>query len=575
MHLTSLRRITAVCGLALALAASTRVAVAQETPTAPAAAPAALKPVAVIAIGSYEKLMQDADFIGSLVGMPGASQMAEGYLGQMTGGKGLAGLDKTKPIGVMVDMSMMFPNFAAYLPVTDQAALLAALQPLGIAGTDMGTGVTQINAFGQDAYAKTESGWMLLGMSPDGLAAMPSDPTPVLGPLVAEYDVAIQINLQNLPEPMRQQGIAAMSAAQGNMPKLESETDADFEARKAALQKQVDGMSQMMRELQSVTFGLAVGGEQQKVSLDVNMAAVPGSQMAAEMAEGASASTNFAGFAQPDAAATLSFAGKVTGSNAAQIESAIANFRASLSKSIEAEEESLRQPLRDALGEILDAVLETVRAGTVDGGAVVKMAPNSGTVVVGGLISDPKKIESGLKKLSEALAGRSSELMSPIAWGAETHGDVTFHTTQVKVADAEAKALFGEQMDLVVGLGAQSAYVAWGRGAADALKAVIDASAAAPATPVKPMELTVTLSRILEALKTVAPEGERQAIETAAGILAAAAGQDHVHVIAQPVENGMQMRFEAERGVLQVIAASAMGGGTPTALPVAEGAEAP
>ncbi len=578
VQFTPFRRIALACGLALALTTATRVAVAQDAapPAAPPAAePAAPQPVAIIAISSYEQLMQDADFIGSLVGMPGGSQMVEGHLNQATNGKGLAGLDKTKPIGAVVDMASFFPNAALYLPVSDQAALLEALAPLGIAGRDMGNGVTQVNALGQDGYAVTTSGWMLVGMNPDSLKTMPPDPSDVLGPLVAQYDVAIQINVQNIPQAMRQQGIETMSRTTGSMTKMPEESDADFEARKGALQSQIDATGQMLRELQSVTLGLAVGGPTQNVALDINMVAVPGSAMATEFAEGAAATTNFAGFNQPEAAATLSFAGKVSGANAAQAENVIASFRAEVLRDIEKEEESLRQPLRDGLGQILDALLETVKAGSIDGGAVVKMGPSSGTVVIGGLITDPKKIENGLKKLSEALAGRSTERMAPIAWAAETHGDITFHTTQIKVADAEAKALFGDQADLVVGLGGQSAYVALGRDAAAALKAVIDASAAAPATPVKPMELTVSLSRVLESLKTIAPEQERAAIEMAAGIVAAAAGQDHIHVVAQPVENGVQIRFEAEQGVLRAIAASAMGGGGAGARPAAAPATAP
>ena len=40
----------------------------------------------------------------------------------------------------------------------------------------------------------------------------------------------------------------------------------------------------------------------------------------------------------------------------------------------------------------------------MDGGAVLNMAPGSMSFVVGGLITEPAKIESGLKKLVDAMA---------------------------------------------------------------------------------------------------------------------------------------------------------------------------
>src|SRR5262249_49774546 len=149
-----------------------------------------------------------------------------------------------------------------------------------------------------------------------------------------------------------------------------------------------------------------------------------------------------------------------------------------------------------------------------------------------------------------------------IKWAAEKHGDVTFHAMQAPVKDAEGKAMFGDTMDVVVGLGPHSAYVAWGRSAADALKKVIDASAAAPNQKASPLELTVTLGKVLDAMKSVAPPEKKATLEMVSSVVAGAAGHDHVHLIAQPAINGMQVRFEVEQGVLQAIGTSVLMGAT-------------
>lgn len=551
MRISTFRRVTAICCLALAMVATASAALAQS------AAPA--KPLAVVAINSYSGLMEDVDYLGGMAGVSGASQMVDGMIAKLTGGKGLVGLDKTKPIGLLVDMSAMFPNFAAYLPLTDQAGLLEVLKPFGITSQDMGNGVMQVTALGSDVYAKNVGGWTLVGMSPMGFDALPADPSASLAPLTTQYDVALQFNVQSLPEVLRQQGAQALASAQAGLRKLPNESDADFAARQEAMKQQIEASQQMMRELDQILVGLSIAGEQKKVMLDVNVLALEGTPLAEEMASDPNPTTNFAGFAQADAAASLSFAGTVKDANQAQMEQMITGLQAQLNRSIEAEAPGeLQAPLKEAMGDFVGAVSATLEAGKMDGGAVLNMAPGSMSLVAGGLITEPAKIESGLKKLVDALAASEGDKLPPIAWGAETHEGVTFHTMEVPVVDEDAQKLMGSSAQVIVGIGPQSAYVAVGADAATALKAVIDGSAAEPGKAITPMELTVSMSKVLGTIATVADADDKPALEMAASSLANSSGLDHLHMIAQNIANGVQFRFEVEEGVLQAFATMAM-----------------
>ena len=60
---------------------------------------AAGKPVAIVSIASYERLMADVEFIGSLVGNPDLDKNIEGAIQLFTQGQGLTGLDKKRPLG--------------------------------------------------------------------------------------------------------------------------------------------------------------------------------------------------------------------------------------------------------------------------------------------------------------------------------------------------------------------------------------------------------------------------------------------------------------------------------------------
>jgi hypothetical protein len=547
---TPIRRATVACGLALALLASASTARAQS---APPAAPAA-KPVAVVAISSYEKLLSDVDFIGALVGMPGVSQMVDGQLMQFTGGKGLAGFDKSRPIGVLVDMSAMFPNFAGYLPVTDLPALLEVLKPLNITSVDAGNGVQQITANGQDVYAKSAGAWTLIGMNPAGMDSMPPDPSETLDPLTKEYDAAVRINMQSLPPAMKQQGLAILAQQQQNLPKLENESDSDYAARKEAMGAQVAETTRAINELDAITVGLAIAGEEQKVYLDFLMSAMPGSTLATQLAESANAKTNFAGFVQEGAAVTAQFAQKITPSHVAQIESALTQVKAEASKSIEKHSAEQQQPLREALDEIIAAIRATAQGGQADGGATVMLKPAASTVVVGGLIAEPAKIESALKKMHGAMGAQAP----PVEWASATHGGVTFHSLSVPAEQEKQKAFFGDTIQVVVGLGPKAAYVAFGADAAGALKAVIDGSAAAPASAVKPVDISVSVAQILAMASKTVDASDRAPLEAAAGAMATAPGKDKVHMFAQSTDSGMQMRLEIEQGVLKAIAQAGM-----------------
>jgi hypothetical protein len=563
-----LRRTTAACGLALALTTAAGALHAQTPPAGP---------VAVLAINSYENLMKDADWLGTVVQMPmPASGAVEGFLAQVTGGKGLAGFDKTKPIGVTVDMSMMFPQVSAYLPVTDQSALLGALQGVGVTSQDFGNGVTQINAFGNDLYAKSAGGWLLAGMTPDSLGAMAADPLPVLGPLTQQYDVALQINVQNVPQPMRQQALAGMAAVQST-PKQPSESDEEYKLRQDLGAKQLATLTQLLQEIDRVNLGLAIAGDQQKVYLDVNFIALPGTALAADLTEAGKATTNFAGFANPAAGASLVFSRPVSAENFGQMEQAIQALQARLDAAIDADShEEAKGPLREATRDLVAALLETLKSGKLDGGAMILTAPGSVTGVAGGMIADPAKLENGLKKLAEALPKVGKVDFPAITWNADKHGDFALHAMQVPCKDEDAKKIYGDNVDVVVALGGQAAYVAWGRNAAAVLKQTIDANAAKPGQATLPMHLTVSVGKFVEAMKDSVSGNDKMVLEMVSAMLSQAGGKDHVQMLAQPVDNGMQVRIELEQGVIQAIATSAMlGGGAgappPQAVPAGAG----
>ena len=204
--------------------------------------------------------------------------------------------------------------------------------------------------------------------------------------------------------------------------------------------------------------------------------------------------------------------------------------------------------------------MSTLQEGILDGGAVLNLAPNSATLVAGGLVVDAAKVESGLKKMAE-LAAKENDDFPGFKWGADSHAGVKFHTMSVPIPDDEEKPrqLFGDTVEVAVGIGAKSAFLGMGRDCMQAIKDVIDNSAANPGKSIAPMEMTIALQQILEVVGAMAEGEEKAKIEMIAGMLAGSSdGRDHVRIVAQMIPNGVRTRIELEEGVLRAIGMGAM-----------------
>ena len=218
------RSISIVALLVLAAGVlSARPAFAQaDDQTAPAAAPGEIKNVAVVAVSSYDKLIADVGFMGSLADRPELGQMIEGTIALFTQGKGLNGIDKTKPWGVILqtDGQQFLP--VACLPVTDLNQVLGIVQGFGAKVQDAPDGGKQIDLpNGKSIFVKTSGTWAYLAQNGGSLEHLPADPQAALGELVTNYDLGARVSVQNVPtdvSPARRAGHevrhGARSAAQ-------------------------------------------------------------------------------------------------------------------------------------------------------------------------------------------------------------------------------------------------------------------------------------------------------------------------------------------------------------------------
>jgi len=520
------------------------------------------QPIAIVALNSVNNLLEDINFIGSLAGQPRMADQIRPVVGMMQG------LDNDQPIGLVVQSNDAGPGGAVCIPVTDFKTLLGGLQMLfGVTQEAGPDGTLQISVQGETLFAKEVGGWAFVSMMPQMLENLPTNPGELFGALIKEYDLGIRLHVQNVPEAFKQMAISNLQMGmEAGMKKLDAESEEQYEARKALTKIQVDQLKQAAQDLDALTFGIAIDAEQQRTFIDIEYTAIAGSKLAEQIALNSNPKTDFAGFFQPDAAMMVSFASEMDASNIAQMQQMFGALDKQIEAAIENGSNSVsdegRELIKSAVHDFLDAFKATLQAGKMDGGAVLHVSPTSLSLVAGGFLANPAKIESGLKKLA-TLAKQEDPNFPGIQWNSSSHADVQFHLLSMPIpanGDQEnAQKLFGDTIDMTIGLGKETAYFALGRDGVEAIQTAIDTSAASPQKSVPPMEMSFALGQIMAVAAAFADEDDKVQIEAIAHMLTNEAnGRDHLRIVVQPIDHGVRTRIEAEEGVLRAIGMAAM-----------------
>ena len=528
------------------------------------------QPVLVVTAPGYNELLADADFLGALAGRPGSSQMADGMLKMMTQGKGLNGLDATKPLGVIVSVENNEFTPVVMVPVKSAKDLVDSLAAfVGPPQDDSGVMKITVQQTGTDVYIREKDGWAYLTQTKD--APLPLVSSKAIAALANDYDIAARVYLQNVPAEMKKSGIekfrtfmqfAAQQQQQGGDNPLAAINQKNMEGQVAAIEK-------LLNEADQITIGWKLNRQQKNTHFDVTFTAVPGSELDQELQQAAKAKTNFAGFLMPDAAATMNLCSVNSPSNIEQAINTLEQVKAKATESIEndsalhrddpKQEEEAKKQAKLVLNQFIDIAEKTVKSGKADGGAVLQLGPGQFQAAVGGYIVDGPSLETAVKNLVELAKGDPDAKDNfTVKFDLETYKDVKFHQISVKLppeADEEAKKVFGDTVELYIGAAPNAAYAAVGKGSLDLVKSVIDRSAADPNKSVQPLTLSIALAPIFKFAANLDPNNSQ--LTMLAGAFEKAKGKDHILVSAKLIPNGLTYRLEVEDGVLTNLGATA------------------
>lgn len=442
------------------------------------------KPIAAVAIASYNDVLSDVNFVGELIQQPQLGVTMEALLTVVTQGQGLAGIDKTRSSGVIIQAgSEADVSGYIFVPVTDFKQVLGLLKLYTTVEAE-GTVYKLTPKDGKKvSYIKEHGAWALLADKPETLAHAAADPTALLKDLKKEYIVGGRIFLSNLPDSLRSKFIGGVKDVfNKEIAKKDDESEQEFAQRKKALEQIEPYMVRVVNDLDQVILGWGLDRSAEKTFLDVSVTAKPGTETAAEMALAAKATSCLGGFHLPGAAMSTVWAGTISAAKqeiaASLIDAVQGKALAEIAKKTP---EDKLAAAKEVVADVSRLLQKIVKGGHVDGAASVLVNPKAATAVVGGYVADGALLDKILHTIAKSAIDDHPEIQQFVKLDAEKSGEVNFHEISIPIPlDANDREkvvqLVGENLDIIIGVGKEKAYLAVGRNAKSTLKKAIERS---------------------------------------------------------------------------------------------------
>ena len=514
---------------------------------------AAGKPMAIVAINNYNDLSKDLVYLLDLVGPPGTAQLVE------LQGAGFAEmLDTTKPIGVIVQPDgILGYKLLAFLPTNNVDQILQIFAGFGIIPESTPEGLIKIDAGGTPIYVKQGTGWAFVSNTKEALATPPANPVALLGGLDKQYDVAIQGNIDAIPEVFKQLMMSQIEVGmqQSIQQPLPNETEDAFEARRAIALQGMKDVQKMINELESVTVGFNIDQTRQSVYFDVGITAKEGSDTAKQFAY-EDTTTQLAGFLTESAAAQMNLSASFDTAQAEQINLSLETLRTQAIAQIQNDptipNEELRGLAIKAISTFMDVGKATLSSGKMDMAGSVDLTDEGISVIAAAVVPQAEQLDQIVRDFVK-IATEQDPSFPEVEIDAQKKGNTSFHVIRIPIPEyeAEARSAFGESVEVSIGMGPDRIYIGVGKDNLKRLSAAIDASAADKGKKVSAALLKGSVHRILQ---FAAEQTQDLTLQQAAAAAASITGKDTASMELSVIKNGARYRIEVEAGVLKAIA---------------------
>lgn len=529
---------------------------------APDARAADVKIVGAVSMSGYDGMKADLDLMAEMIGRPEMGKMADGMIALVTQGRGLKGLDKTRPWGVLVGTDGENVGGCAFVPVTDMKAVMDLLKSLAKDKVkECEGGLYEVTGPKKTVYVQEKhKGWAFIVDDPALLEYVPADPVAALGGLNEQYGMAMRLHAANMPEKVRKEmAEKAKKHAECHMKRHPRENDHQYEARQTIARHIRKQMAIGAKDLEEMTVGWKLDSSDRKAVMEAVFVFKQGSKTAKFLAPAAKTRTAFGGFALPDASFTMRGTGRRVPLPEEEIDKLIGAWRErAFSKIDKKAGENDAKIAKELIGELLAVVRETAKAGTDDGALSARLAPEAITLINGRQVADGPAIEAIVKKaVGIARERHPDEVERIVTLDADKIGRTNLHLVSLPLDKCPRGEILsgavGEKLDVVLGFGPKAVYLAAGRDAMKALKTAIKDSRKAAKETVVPVSMTLDLGNLATSAAGCPSDKVQAKGKKALELLENTAG-DEVRFTVEAVERGVKLRLELDEGVIKLMA---------------------
>lgn len=498
----------------------------------------AQQPTVVLTIRGIDPLLNDAEFLGKEVNQEGIKEGVEAQIEALTGGKGLAGIDRKRPLGLFWNATAGGPPEMpiAFFPVSDADALTELLTDLTPDFKDA-KGSWSMTFNGTRLFGKVSTGYLFLSLTPLSAAKLP-DPAKFAN---TKYDLALDVSIASIPEELKATFLATTesSARQALEDGPPPATEAERVGRDLGINSTLGTLKSLINDGDKLTLGFDVDSKTRSSAVDFMITGTADSALAKAMTAYSKLQPLFAGIGSDSAPFRLTISYPTTGMTD-QMDDFFKGMRQTAEQQIDNDErlsdDKDRAEAKNLAKRLFDIMQGTIASGSMhtgivlEGGKAEKIRVIAATKIANG--DDAGKLMDDIVKLS-----KDNPDLASIKLDAAKHSGARIHEITTDQSE-DTEKYFGEE-PAHLGFRADSLWMSIGGENLAALKRALDQSAKPANRPgtspvsfhVKPAALVLLMEKEDEGL-----------IERAKSI--AGKPGDRLNLDIASVANGAKLRLE-------------------------------
>lgn len=544
------------------------------------------KPSVVISFGGYNKTIADLNALGQATGQPGMGSSLDMMAKMMI--QGFDTLDPNKPWGMASYYSEETkpgrPSpFFIFIPVSDITKLVAMLEGFGLKGEKISDqfykfqGPTQDESAEEDPiFIKQQGNWVFIAPKETPLDNLPTDPASLLGDLNKKYLFAVRVNaknggmkwLESFGGEMFQAAtmgpqvgeLLASGELDGKTPQEVAETVKKNSSSTSGLAQLGPAgvlLQQAGDQIDTLTLGVLfdkAGRKMKDLQLDLQVTAIPGTDLEKKIGSAIELTSDFAGFYDPTATIALNISSQGTKETIEQMTQKVAMFQQHAIEELAQHNlnEDELETAKEWIARLTKTIEATVVKGRLDTGFQLKYAPGKSVALFGIKVVNGQECDEVVRQLSELLAKEAGAPAS-IALDVGSIDGMKFH----KIQPLPASPIFGEDPEVLVGISDEAVYVGIGKDSIKSLESVIQKSKSSNAQKLPIARISLDVPQMLQMVNNGSPEDEAPIPEEVLKMFGSSAG-NNITIQMIPSKSGITYRLELSPSMIGTLLKSGM-----------------